>query len=369
MRALILSKALVVGTYRQKLVELARIGVEVVAVVPPEWREGGTPLTVESADSQEYRLIVTPMRFNGHFHVHYYPFLPHILAETRPDILHVDEEPYNLATFRAVRAARRLAIPSLFFSWQNLRRSYPPPFSFMERSVYRAVSGGLAGSEEAIAVLRAKGYAGPLFHIPQFGVDPDVFSPSRAHNDDFTVAFPNRLVPAKAPLLALRAFARLPEDSRLAIVGDGPMRLEVEQEARRLNITSRVDQRARIPSADMPGFLQSADVVLLPSLTTGRWKEQFGRVLIEAMACGVPVIASDSGEIPRVVGDAGIIVPEGDDVALADALHQLYTSPTLRREIGVRGRARALALFTHAHIAEATAQAYRHILDRHHDGG
>ena len=65
------------------------------------------------------------------------------------------------------------------------------------------------------------------------------------------------------------------------------------------------------------------DVLVGPSLTTPRWKEQFGRMLVEAMACGVPVIGSDSGEIPHVIGDAGIVVPEGDRVALCAAIARL----------------------------------------------
>lgn len=362
MRALILSKALVVGAYRRKLVELARLGVDVVAVVPPEWHEAGGVQSLEPFDDGEYRLIVAPVRFNGHFHLHYYPTLPHIVRQERPDIVHVDEEPYNLATFRAVRAAHRERVPSLFFSWQNLVRSYPPPFSWMERSVYKSVSAAIAGSHEVGEVLRAKGYTGAIFEIPQFGVDPTLFQPGDAGDRPFTVGFPNRLVPAKAPLLALAAFAHLPGDARLDVVGDGPMQPQLQEDVVRRHLEDRVSIRPRIPSAAMPAFLRALDVVLLPSRTTERWKEQFGRILIEAMACGVPVVASDSGEIPRVVGDAGIIVPEGDEVALAAALRRLYDDHALRLQLGMRGRQRVLAAFTHARVAESTLQVYREVV-------
>ena len=362
MRSLIVSKALVVGAYRQKLRELARLGVEVVAVVPPEWREGGGAQPLEPLEDRDYRLIVTRMRWNGHFHVHYYPALPRILREQRPDIVHVDEEPYNLATALAVHAARRCGRPSLFFSWQNIVRSYPPPFSWMERYVYRTVAAGLAGSRDVVEVLRNKGFSGPLFEVPQFGVDPAVFSPGDRRGGRFTVGFPNRLIAAKAPLLALHAFARLPHDACLRIVGDGPLRGPVEAEVERLGLGDRVSVRPRLPSSHMPGFLRETDVVVLPSVTTPRWREQFGRVLIEAMATGVPVVASDSGEIPRVVGDAGIIVPEGDERALAGALLRLYADPNLRDQLGMRGRERVLERYTHARVAEDTIDAYRQAL-------
>ncbi|MGI8827073.1 MAG: glycosyltransferase family 4 protein [Chloroflexota bacterium] len=364
MRVAVLSKALVVGTYRRKLQEMARLGIDVVAIVPPEWREGGGVQRLEQQSDLGYRVLVTPIRWNGHFHLHYYPNLARVLRDIQPDLLHVDEEPYNLSTFLAVRSAREMNIPSVFFSWQNLARRYPPPFSWMESYVYHNVRAAIAGSSEAARVLRDKGFDGPVAEIPQFGVDPDLFHTGGAKCRPFTVGFPNRLVPAKGPMLAVNAFARLPADARLKIVGDGPMRGEIEAAVRNLHLGDRVSLQPRMPSAEMPDYLRSVDVVLLPSVSTSRWKEQFGRVLIEAMSCGVPVVASDSGEIPRVLGDAGLIVPEGDESSLADALLRLYRDSLLRTRLGQRGRARVLERFTHARVAEATVGLYREVLKK-----
>jgi glycosyltransferase involved in cell wall biosynthesis len=97
-------------------------------------------------------------------------------------------------------------------------------------------------------------------------------------------------------------------------------------------------------------------------LTRRNWKEQFGRVLVEAMASGVPVIGSDSGAIPGVIGDAGLVVPEGDVAALHGALCRLRDDPHLRRELAQRGRQRALAHFTHQQIAAATVEVYRQMM-------
>ena len=112
----------------------------------------------------------------------------------------------------------------------------------------------------------------------------------------------------------------------------------------------------------MPDLLRSLSVVILPSLTSASWKEQFGRVLIEAMSCGVPVIGSDSGEIPNVIGDAGLIVPEGDAGALAGAIRAIYTDEALRADLSRRGRERVLQCFTHAHVAALTKDAYAEAL-------
>ena len=109
----------------------------------------------------------------------------------------------------------------------------------------------------------------------------------------------------------------------------------------------------------MPQRLRELDALVLPARTQANWREQFGRVLVEAMACGVPVVGSTCGEIPGVIGDAGLVVPEGDVAALADALRRLRDDHQLRADLGGRGRARVLEHFTHAHVAQATVQVYR----------
>ena len=363
MRVMMVSKALVVAAYRQKLAELARLGVEVTAVVPPSWRDGGfTRAFEEAADAGGYQIVLTPVRFNGHFHVHYYPELPQLLRQWRPDLLHIDEEPYNVATFLGALTAKRQGTPSLFFSWQNLLRHYPPPFSAMERAVFCWSRYAIAGSEEVEAVLRARGYSGPLSVVPQFGVDVERFHPATEVHEGFNIGFLNRLTPGKAPHLAVEAFRRLPRDARLWIVGDGPLRSRIDAAIQDGGIGARVVLRNTVTSCEMPELIRHMDAVILPSVTTSSWKEQFGRVLVEAMACGVPVVGSTSGEIPRVVGDAGLIVPEGDVNALAGALQQLYDNRDLCAQLGRRGRARVLERYTHARIAEGTYAAYSRAL-------
>jgi phosphatidyl-myo-inositol dimannoside synthase len=96
---------------------------------------------------------------------------------------------------------------------------------------------------------------------------------------------------------------------------------------------------------EVPAYLNAMDVLCAPSLTTPRWREQFGRMLIEAMACGVPVVASDSGEMPHVVGDVGEIIPEGDAEQLRDCFTRLLEDSEHRMELSRRGRERALREF------------------------
>src|SRR5512147_37744 len=126
MRVVMISKALVVGAYHSKLAELAALpGLDLVAIVPPGWRDERGSLPLERTPTRGYQLITTPRHFNGNFHLHYYPQLPWLLKQLRPDLVHIDEEPYNLATFLTLRAAQSIGACSLFFSWQNLNRHYP----------------------------------------------------------------------------------------------------------------------------------------------------------------------------------------------------------------------------------------------------
>ena len=118
-----------------------------------------------------------------------------------------------------------------------------------------------------------------------------------------------------------------------------------------------------VPHADVVRYINAMDVLVLPSLTTQPWKEQFGRVLIQAMSCQVPVIGSNSGAIPEVIGDAGIVVPEGDPSALARAIERLYRSEEERMALGKKGRERVLQHFTNEQIAQRTWLFWQEILD------
>jgi glycosyltransferase involved in cell wall biosynthesis len=277
-------------------------------------------------------------------------------------VVHVDEEPYNLTTFLAMRDARRVGARSVFFTWQNLARRYPPPFSWFERSTFRSASSAIAGNADAGEVLRGRGYSGPISIIPQFGVDPDRFRPPAAPPDEsgpFVIGYLGRLVEEKGLLLLVEALVGLGQEWRVELYGHGPLRPALEARAAELGLSKRVFVRPPVPSTEVSTLLGRMHVLALPSLTRPNWKEQFGRVLVEAMACGVPVIGSDSGEIPNVIGSAGLVFPEGSVAGLRDCLEQLLVSAARRRKLATLGRARVLERFTHQQIAAATVEVYR----------
>jgi glycosyltransferase involved in cell wall biosynthesis len=169
-------------------------------------------------------------------------------------------------------------------------------------------------------------------------------------------------VEEKGVHILLRAVAGLRGEWHLRILGSGPQRGQLESLAAELGITERVRFEDLIPSTQMPGYYNQLNALVLPSLTRPNWKEQFGRVLIEAMACGVPVVGSGSGEIPNVIGDAGLVFPEGDVQALRARLSRLMADPALCEELAHRGRERVLAHYTQAQVAAKTHQVYQELM-------
>ena len=366
MRVLMISKACVTGTYQRKLEELAQFpDVELSLVVPPYWRDGRRVLPLERTYTSGYQMHVLPMVFNGSYHLHFYRGLGPLVHELRPHLLHIDEEPYNLATFQAMRLANQLRTKALFFTWQNLRRRYPPPFSGFERYTFRHAGCAIAGNQEAAQILRAKGFGGAIRVVPQFGVDPQVYRRQTAgvqRHEGFVIGYVGRLVEEKGVQVLLRAVAGLGGDWRLRIIGDGPYRAALQALSRELSIELRVVLELWAPSAEMPHKLSGLDALVLPSLTRSNWKEQFGRVLVEAMSCQVPVVGSSCGEIPNVIGDAGLVFPEGDHDALRETLSRLMGDAELRQTLSERGRARVLERFTQQRVAAQTYEAYRDLM-------
>ncbi|WP_129626963.1 glycosyltransferase family 4 protein [Candidatus Oscillochloris fontis] len=365
MRVVILSKALVAGAYQRKLEAIARLGVELTALVPHSWREPRVGVQrLERRFTSGYQLVALPMAFNGQHHIHFYPTLAHHLRRLRPEVLHIDEESFNLATFHAMRIGLKLGARCCFYNWANIDRRYPPPFSFFERYNLRHAAHAIAGNQEAATIIRRHGYQGPISVIPQFGVDPEMFAQvaSGTESNPFTIGYLGRLVPEKGVLDLIEALAGLPAHIHLRLVGDGVLRAQIEERVVALGLGERVVLRPAVGSTAVPAVMADLDLLVLPSHTTANWKEQFGRVLIEAMSCGVPVLGSNSGEIPHVIGAAGLIFPEGDPDGLRRTILQVAEHPQLRHDLAQRGRARVLEHFTQAAVARRHVEVYREML-------
>jgi glycosyltransferase involved in cell wall biosynthesis len=225
------------------------------------------------------------------------------------------------------------------------------------------------------ATLRAKGYSGPL-HVVALPTDSLAFAPSadlraeaRARlglsDGALVVGYAGKLVEEKGILTLLRAFARVARrhpDAHLVFAGGGPLKVEVERTARDLGLAGQVHLPGVIHNSGLPAYMNALDVFVLPSETRPNWREQFGRVAVEAMACGIPVVGSDSGEIPAVIDRAGVVFPEGQASELAARLDSLLSSSAERERLSRAGRERVLECFTTERVAEQHYAIYRALL-------
>lgn len=366
MRVVIASKTFVFDAAQRQLEWLAcQPDVDLTLVTPQEWRsDDGRLLPFVPRFTRGYHARLLPVRFNGKYHFYLYRGLSDVIRELKPDIVHIDEEPYNPAGAQAQRLADRVGARSVFVVLQNLYKAYPPPFSLLEQFNYRHTAHIIACNASAGEVVRRKGYRGPLSTFSVYGVDPELYAPRLrpARGPEVVIGYIGRLVLYKGLGVLIRALAGLPGHCRLRLVGSGPDKDELERMARDLGVSDRVEFAPAVAAADVPDVLNGMDIFVLPSLTQSNWMEQFGRVLIEAMGCGVPVVGSDSGEIPHVVGDAGVIAPEGNVEALRDALAALAGDPARRLSLAQQGRARVLAHYTQEQVARDIHRVYREIL-------
>ena len=286
------------------------------------------------------------------------------LRAARPHIIHAEEEPDSLAALQIV-LARKLFAPQaklILHTWQNVNRPKRWHVRLVTQISLREADAVLCANSEAIQVLREMGYGRPAEVIPPIGVDTRVFRPLERRLDPttFRVAYAGRFVPEKGLDTLLEAVARLGSGVEVWLIGDGPQRSALQSLAQGLGIGDRVHWIPPVSPEQMPELLAQVNVVVLPSRTTPVWKEQFGRILVEAMACGMPVVGSDSGAIPEVIGDAGLIFPEGDAEALAACLDRLRRSPSLQAELAARGLMQ-VQLYDQGTVADLTIAFYQRI--------
>jgi glycosyltransferase involved in cell wall biosynthesis len=355
-----------------ELSEISKLGIDQTVASPRRW--AGRDSEIRRVKPDGFELLLTDCWFSGATsvrlgnHFHFYSSIADVIGREKWDLVHIDEEPFNLATFHALRACRRFDVPALFTTWQNIDKWYPPPFNFFEKYAFEHAAGAVPGSRECLDLLRRRGYRGPAAQVGH-GLDPTVFRKRDARGlrrklvpkDSFVVGYVGRIHKEKGLDTLVKALSMIRKTSVLVLVGRGPYRDELEGMIQQLQLQDRVYWVPWVHSDEVIDYMNAFDVLTLPSRTRRNWKEQFGRVLIEAMACETCVVGSDSGEIPNVIGDAGLVFHEGNDKELADSLGQLMNDPARCTSLGHRGRQRVLDYFTYAKVAQDRAGFYKQI--------
>jgi glycosyltransferase involved in cell wall biosynthesis len=350
-----------------------RTGTEVILVVPKRWRVNGQFVLVESEKS-DLRVLPLTAILAGRAHRAFYPALRRLVRETTPDILYVNAEPESFLGFQGAWIKHSVGPPMkyILMSWRNIDYS-PGGFPYKMARVHdwaekyslRMADACVVRNAEAASILRKKGFARSVVIPP--AVDRSVFYPAPGggqlvdeRHAPWVVGYVGRINSQKGIDTLLTAASSMGPEVSVLITGEGPEKATLQLLARSLGIADRVRWESAIAHSDVREYFMRVNALVLPSRTGISWKEQFGRVLIESMACGVPVVGSDSGEIPNVIGDAGIVVPEGDPRALADALLRLRNDVGLRRELITKGHSRIDSLFS----IDAVLPRYEELLSR-----
>jgi glycosyltransferase involved in cell wall biosynthesis len=363
-RLLSISHSYVVALNRAVPEALARQGWDVTIAAPEAFYGdlGLIALEPPRGDGREgVRLSAVRMKNSRHPHVMRWGRELRALLAERWDVVHVWEEPYVLAGAQVARWHRTGTL--VYSTFQNLDKRYPPPLGWFERYVMRRADGWIAFGRTIEAALQNRpGYATLPRRVIPPGIDLSHFhedSSERAavraelgvREGDFVVGYVGRFVAPKGLSVLSAALDAADIPWRAVFVGGGPLESELQRWARRHG--ERVRIVTGVKHAGVPRFLRAMDLLALPSRTTPRWREQFGRVLVEGMACGVPVAGSSSGEIPYVIGDAGLVVPEGEVRRWTEALTSVCRDAALRDRLKVAGRARAqgfsVTAVAHAH--------------------
>jgi phosphatidyl-myo-inositol dimannoside synthase len=292
-----------------------------------------------------------------------------LIREGNFDVVHAWEEPYIVAGYQIAKALKNRSARFCFRTAQSYVKRYPPPFNYFERAVLARAQGWIAGASLVYQAMLDKGFPKESGRILNLAVDLAEFKPLSAAAraqvlqelglEAPLIGFVGRLTQAKGLDVLMQAMEQV-GDVRpwsLLLLGSGEYKDKIQEWAARNGWSNRV-KVLLVKHADVPRYLGCMDMLAAPSQTMKNWREQFGRMIIEGFACGVPMIGSDSGEIPFVIGDAGRVVAEADVAGWAQAIAQLLDNPEQRDELKSRGLARA-SRYSVATVAKQYGEYYR----------
>jgi glycosyltransferase involved in cell wall biosynthesis len=373
LRILTIGHSYCVAMNRALVREVARDpGFDVTVAAPSFYHGDLRPIVLEpEPPGSPLRLVPLNTKFSRYVHIFRYDgsALEALIREGDFDVVHAWEEPYVFAGYQIAKALKGSPARFCFRTAQSYVKRYPPPFDHFERVVLARAQGWIAGASLVQQAMLKKGFPKEAGTVLNLAVDLAAFQPlSPADRSEVlqelglqtpVICFVGRLTRAKGLDVLMQAMEKVGGSLpwSLLLLGSGEYEDKVKEWAARKGWSDRVQVKL-VKHAEVPRYLASMDLLVAPSQSMKNWREQFGRMIIEAFACGVPVIGSDSGEIPFVIGDAGRVVAEADVAGWAAAIGQLLESPEKRDELKHLGLARATR-YSVATIAQQYGDYYR----------
>lgn len=374
MRILIIDKTAVLEASHERYEKIAAYpDVELAVLSPVRWTEHMRDVEAQRSSHPDYTIYLGKTFWTGSYSRGFYTTgLKKALREFKPDIIQLLEEPWSLFAGQTVRAARRIAPDAqvLFYTWENIyrERTYcsklDPLHRRIEASVFANCRSGVCATHLAAEVLRKRGYHGKTPVIPyginaSFLLGPDQIEEriARPVGSPPRIGYVGRLLKMKGVDILIRALPLV--EGTLVVLGSGEAERDLKSMARDIGVQDRIEWVRAVPPDEVVSHISALDALVLPSRTTATWAEQLGRVLLEAMACGVPVIVSSSGSIPEVAGEEGLIFPEGDSEALAESVAKLLGDDSLRQEKVRRGHEKVRIRYTWDRFAADLVEHFR----------
>lgn len=365
----------VVRLNRRLVNEMARSGQqewEVTAVAPAFMHGDLRSMHLELDPEEVCRLEAVPVYNSQRIHFMTYDWRLREIMQQGWDLIHCWEEPYIFAGGQvAWWTPKNTSL--VYLTFQNKSKQYPFPFNWIENYAMNKSAGWVCCGQTVLEALKNRpGYSRPMRLIP-LGVDLNCFYPCAEAKyqirqllnweEDKTpvIGFLGRLVPEKGLGLLMSVLDELQTPWRALFVGTGTMESSIRSWAQKYPQKVRIC--TDVKHDQVPQHLNAMDILVAPSQTVSNWKEQFGRMIIEAFACGLPVIGSDSGEIPYVIQDAGMVVGEKDQLGWVKAISELLESPSRRQELACKGLERSRQLYAWPVVARQYLQFFNELLD------
>jgi glycosyltransferase involved in cell wall biosynthesis len=336
-----------------------KYGLDITLVTPVSWPEGGKKIQAFTGGHFIKHEIGRTIMYKKRF-VHIYLNAKALIKKYDPDIIHLEEEPFVPVTWQFLRAGKSLGKKVIFFTWENIHRKYNPIYNYFERYSLKNADAAIAGNNEALQILRAKGFTKLISVIPQYGLNLKDFTISAGFGSGIKeIIYIGRITQEKGLDTLIEAAAKI-DGVTLNLLGSGNEKYigGLKSRISELGMDSRVVFHGFMNRDRLRETLKKMQVLVLPSITTPGWKEQFGRVLIEAFASRIAVIGSDSGEIPFVLGEAGLVFREKDAGMLASCINRLMTDRGLFETLVEKGYKRVSELYTNEKIAEQIFGVY-----------
>jgi glycosyltransferase involved in cell wall biosynthesis len=384
MHILIICHAYLLRANRKKLDALSEIDdVKLSLIVPERWTDYIRDIPgVEYGGDERYKIYPLPVFFQGYEAKYFYKSFTILLNGIKPDIIFVEQGSYALSYFQTIIYKKFFSQKSKigYFTWVNIPYKLNSIMKAVERYNFRNSDFAVAGNRDAEEILRMRGFDRPIKILPQLGIDPEIFKKNdssllkeKLGLEGFIIGYVGRLHMEKGVHLILKACEKLTPffpplikggegGFSILCVGGGEEKDNLLIQAEKLNLGKKLYIVDTVPIEKVADYINCMDTLVLPSISHHRWREQFGHVLIEAMACEVPVIGSTCGEIANVIGDGGLIFRENDEDGLFRHITFLLKNPEIGIMLGKKGRERVLSHFTHQRIAKELVNFFRDII-------